>query len=142
MSCWFCAGGALGRLAAPLTALLQPRASRRRAPGTLGFLTAPRCRLAPGCRLQRGIYGEDRLGLVSTGTPRRRWGPPWGHQCLSAKLSRWPCFYLPHREKRSRITVPLIAHRMQAAATMLCYYYHYYHAVCETEFVRKDNLAY
>lgn len=68
--------------------------------------------------------------------------PALGHRWLLAKASWWPCFYLPRREKRSRITVALIAHQLQALATMLCYYYHYYHAVCETEFVRKDNLAY
>lgn len=134
--CWCWASSALGRLPAPFTVLLQ--ACIR----ALGFLAATWCRGALGCCSQRGTYGEDWLGLASTSTPCRHWDLPQGHQCLLAKASRWPWFYLPRREKRSGITVPLIAHQLQALATMLCYYYHYYHAVCETEFVRKDNLAY
>lgn len=111
--CWCWASSALGRLPAPLSVLLQ--ACTR----ALGFLAATWCRGALGCCLQRGTYGEDRLSLASTSTPWQHWGPPQGHQCLLAKASWWPCFYLPRREKRSRITVALIAHQLQALAMML-----------------------
>lgn len=100
VSCWYCASGALGRPAAPLTVLLQPRTSRRRAPGDTWLPDSTPVPLGPGLPLAEGHLRGGPAGLGEHWHTPPALGPSLGSSVPFGKTQSMAMFlFAPQREK-------------------------------------------